>query len=257
MSKKLLITLAWLTISSAVFPTSDPFYLNLLNEGKVLYQAGKYDEALEDFKIAEFGLVDEKEIVTELYFYYALAQYKKGAFTESKSLLEKMKLALGGVDIDKLPKPKDIEGDLSIMVRALNYLGQPGANPGSLPFFSLFYETWDLVKAKKMAEAEANLKRLAKMGGDDARLAFLQGFFAFQQGEYKQCIKALEKMFDRLDGEFSQDASFFLAYSFLKGADLANSEKYAKNIKDGDYIHRLMVLMDEIKAAQTAKNKKK
>lgn len=234
---------------------ADPFYTNLLNEGKALYLAGKYDEALEDFKIAEFGLLDQKEIVPELFFYYALTQYKKGAVGESKALLEKMKLALGGVDIDKLPKPKEIERDLSIMVRALNYLGQPGAKPGSLAFFNLFYETWDLLKTKKLPAAEANLKRLDKMGGDQTRLAFLQGFFAFQKGDFKKCVKALEKAIERLDVELSEDASFYLAFAYLKRSEAAKGEKYAAKIKNPDYVHRLMVLMDEIKAGHQEKRK--
>ncbi len=80
MAKKILFLFFLIICLYSISPAADPFYTNLLNEGKALYLAGKYDEALEDFKIAEFGLVDEKEIVPELYFYYALTQYKKGAF---------------------------------------------------------------------------------------------------------------------------------------------------------------------------------
>jgi len=252
----LFLLLPLLCFNSIVF-SADPFYTNLLNEGKALYMAGKYDEALEDFKIAEFGLVDEKEFVPELYFYYALTKYKKGAIAESQALLEKMKTALGMGDIDKLPKPKEIERDLSIMVRALNYLAQPGAKPGSLPFFNLFYETWELIKAKTLPASEANLKRLDKMGGDEARIYFLEGFLAFQNGDFKKCVKQLEKIDAPLPVEFSEDVSFYLAYSYLKRDDPAKGEKYAQKIKNPDYVHRLIVLMDEIKAAQVAKNKKK
>jgi tetratricopeptide (TPR) repeat protein len=257
MSKKTLLLIVFAICLFSLSPAADPFYTNLLNEGKALYLAGKYDEALENFKIAEFGLVDEKEFVPELYFYYALTQYKKGAAGESQAMLERLKTALAGGDIDKLPKPKEIERDLSIMVRALKYLGQSAAKPGLLPFFNLFYETWDLIKAKKLPEAEASLKRLAKIAGVETRLTFLEGFFAFQKGDYKKCVKTLEKIVDRLDAEFSEDVSFYLSYSYFKRADPAKGEKYAKNIKDPDYVHRLMVLMDEIKAAQGLKSKKK
>ena len=119
MKKKSFLLAAIIFTIGVLAYSADPFYTTLLNEGKALYLAGKYDEALEDFKIAEFGLVDEKEFVPELYYYYALAQYKKGALGESKALLEKMKTALGGGEIDNLAKPKEIERDLSIMFRAL------------------------------------------------------------------------------------------------------------------------------------------
>ena len=182
---------------------------------------------------------------------------RKGPYAESQALLAKMKMALGSDDIDKLPRPKEIERDLSIMVRALDYIGRADAKPGSLPFFNLFYETWELLKAKKLPESEANLKRLAKMDGDKVRLGFLAGFLAFQKGDYKKCVKGLEKLGYPLVSEFNEDASFFLAYSHLKLADPAKSEKYAQKIKDPDHVHRLMELMDEIKAAQAKKIKKK
>ena len=245
-----------LCLHSFVF-AADPFYINLLNEGKALYLAGKYDEALENFKIAEFGLLDEKEFLPELYFYYALANYQKGMLTESRLLLDKMKTALAINDITALPRPKEIERDVNIMIRAQQYLDQPGAKGFSLPFFNLFYRTWDLLKAKKLPEAEAGLKSLEKLAGNDLKLPFLQGFLAFQQQDYKKCIKRLEKIVDRLGEEFREDASFYLAFSFLKRGDTALGEKYAKNIKDPGYVHSLMVLMEEIKAAQQAKLKKK
>lgn len=257
MPKKIFfLLLPMLCFNSIAFP-ADPFYINLLNQGKQLYFNGKYDQALENFKIAEFGLLDEKEIVPELYFFYALTQYKKGAAGESKALLEKMKTAAGGDDIDKLPKPKEIERDLFIMIRALNYLEQPGAKPGFLPFFNLFYETWELIKTKTLPAVEANLKRLDKMGGDESRLYFLEGFLAFQKGDYKKCIKQLEKLGAPLPDEFNEDVSFYLAYSYLKRADQVKGEKYAQKIKNPDYVHQLMALIDESKAAQTAKKNKK
>ena len=257
MYKKITLILTLLIIMISSTPAADPFYTNLLNEGKAMYLAGKYDEALENFKIAEFGLVDEKEFVPELYFYFALAQYKKGQVAESQALLDKMKLALGGADLAKLVKPKGIEDDLSIMIRALEYLKQPGAKPGFLPFFNLFYETWDLLKAKKLPEAEARLKVLGKMQGDEARLRFLEGYLAFQKGDHKRCVNRLEKIAGNLGEELGEDAQFYLAYCMLKRGDLVSGEKHAARIKNPDYVHQLMDLMDQIKAKHQEKQKKK
>ena len=236
-----------LTIGVLVY-SADPFYTSLLNEGKQQYQAGKYDEALESLKIAEFGLLDEKELVPELYFYYALAQYRKGAVGESQALLDKMKLILGEAEYAKAVRPKEIERDLSIMVRALDYLKQPGAKPGSLPFFNLFYETWDLLKEKKLPEAELKLKAMDKLGGDTNRLRFLEGFLAFQKGDYKRCLGRLEKISGPLAAEYGEEASFYLAYSYLKRGDLKSGEKWAQKIKNPDHIHQLLDLMEEVKA---------
>jgi tetratricopeptide (TPR) repeat protein len=228
----------------------------MLNEGKAQYLAGKFDEALESLKLAEFGLLDEKEFVSELYFYYALSQYKKGQVAESQALLDKMKLIVGEAEYARAIRPKEIERDLSIMIRALAYLGQPGSKPGSLPFFNLFYDTWDLLKEKKIAEAEAKLKVMGKMNGDANRMRFLEGFLAFQKGDYKRCLGRLEKVSGPLAAEYGEDASFYLAYSYLKRGNLKEGEKWAQKIKNPDHIHQLMDLMDELKAANQGKEKK-
>jgi len=256
MSKRIILLLNLIIIMISISPAADPFYTSLLNEGKQQYLAGKYDEALESLKIAEFGLLDEKELVPELYFYYALAQYRKGAVGESQALLDKMKLILGEAEYAKAVRPKEIERDLSIMVRALDYLKQPGAQPGSLPFFNLFYETWDLLKENKLAEAEAKLKVMGKMNGDANRLRFLEGMLAFQKGDYKRCLGRLEKISGPLAAEYGEDASFYLAYSYLKRGDLKSGEKWAQKIKNPDHIHQLMDMMDELKAANQGKEKK-
>jgi len=255
MAKKILLLFALIICLYSISPAADPFYTNLLNEGKTLYLAGKYDDALEDFKIAEFGLLDENEYVPELYYFYALTQYKKGAVAESRALLDKMKTILGEADYAKAKMPAEIERDLSIMTRALAYLGQPGAKPGSLPFFNLFYETWDLLKAGKLAEAEAGLNSLNRMGGDKARLHFLEGMLAFQKKDYKKCLNRLEKLGRVLPAEFGAEASFYMAYSYLKRGDQAAADKYVRLIKDPEHIHQLMDLMEEIKASHQEKRK--
>lgn len=233
---------------SAFMFSADPFYTNLLNEGKLQYQAGKYDEALESFKLAEFGLLDEKEYVPELYSYYALAQYRKGAIGEAQAILEKMETVLGKEGASRAKKPKEIERDLVIMTRALQYISQPGAKPGMIPFLNLFYETWDLLRAKKLPEAEAKVKTLAKMSGDEARLRFLEGFLAFQKDDFKGCLKRLEKISGPLPEEIGEDASFMLTYSYLKQGNLKEGEKWAQKITSPEHIHQIMQIMEEIKA---------
>lgn len=256
MFKRLTLLSTFIIVLISIAPAADPFYTNLLSEGKAQYLAGKYDEALESFKIAEFGLIDEKEFVPELYFYYALTQYKKGAVGESQALLDKMQAILGPAEYGKAQKPKKIEGDVSIMIRALAYLKQPGAKPGFLPFFNLFYETWDLLKAKKLPEAEARMKVMGKMIGDKDRMRFLEGFLAFQRGEFKRCVGRLQKVAANLGEELGEDAQFYLAYCMVKRGDLAAAEKFAAKIKNPDYIHQLLALIDEFKAGHQGIRKK-
>lgn len=250
MIKKIVILIVLVICLSSLSSAADPFYTNLLNEGRQLYQAGKYDEALESFKLAEFGLLDEKEHVAELYYFYAITQYKKGAIGETRELLAKMAAVLGEEGAKKAKKPKEIERDIANMTRALNYLDQPGAQPGMLPFMNLFYETWDLLRAKQVDQAEANLKVMGKMKNDARRLRFLEGYLAFQKGDHKRCIGRLEKVIGELGGDLGEDGQFYLAYCHLKRGDLVSGEKYASKIKNPDYVHQLMDLMDEIKSTK-------
>lgn len=234
---------------------ADPFYINMLNEGKLQLASGKLDEAMESFKLAEFGLVDERDYVTELYFYYALAQYKKGQMGEAQALLDKMKLILGLSGLDKAARPKEIDGEIAVMLRSLDYLKQPGAKPGMLPFYNFFYETWELLKAKKLPEAETRLKAMDKMAGDRTRLLFLEGYLAFQKSDYKRCLGRLEKINGPLPDEISEDASFLLTYSYLKQGNLKEGEKWAQKIKSPEHIHQIMQIMEEIKGSRAVKNK--
>jgi len=234
---------------------ADPFYSNLLNEGKQQFHAGKYDEALESFKLAEFGLLDEREYVLELYSYYALTRYRKGAIGEAQAILEKVESVLGKDEFSKAQKPKEIERDLVIMTRALQYISQPGAKPGMVPFLNLFYETWDLLKIKKLPEAEAKVKILAKMSGDEARLRFLEGFLAFRKGDFKRCLGRLGKISGPLPEEINGDASFMLAFSYLKQGNLKEGEKWAQKITNPEHIHQIMELMEQIKGSRAIENK--
>lgn len=234
---------------------ADSFYINMMNEGKLQLASGKLDEALESFKLAEFGLVDERDYVPELYFYYALAQYRKGQIGEAQAILDKMKLALGGSELNKVARPREIEGEITVMFRSLDYLKQPGAKPGMLPFYNLFFKTWELLKAKKIPEAEAGLKALGRISGDKPRLLFLEGYLAFQKNDYKRSLGRLEKIGGPLPDEISEDASFMLTYSYLKQGNLKEGEKWAQKIKSPEHIHQIMELMEQIKGSR-AGNKK-
>ena len=53
----------------------DPFYLDLLRDGKYFYENGDYDEAIESFKIAFFGFLENPPKLTECYLYLTVCYY--------------------------------------------------------------------------------------------------------------------------------------------------------------------------------------
>jgi tetratricopeptide (TPR) repeat protein len=54
----------------------DPFYLDLLRDGKYFYENGDYEEAIENFKIASFGFLDSIPRLTECYLYLTVCYYQ-------------------------------------------------------------------------------------------------------------------------------------------------------------------------------------
>ena len=53
----------------------DPFYLDLLRDGKYFYENGAYDEAIENFKVAFFGFLENPPKLTECYLYLTVCYY--------------------------------------------------------------------------------------------------------------------------------------------------------------------------------------
>jgi len=58
-------------------PTSrvDPFYLNLFEEAKQVFNRGEFDEAFQDFKLAAFGFLDEPDLLGEAFVYLTVSAY--------------------------------------------------------------------------------------------------------------------------------------------------------------------------------------
>ena len=77
-------------ITTALVADVDPFYQKIFKDGKILFNEKKYNEAIENFKIAEFGLFEEKKVVTEIYIYYALSYFKQKKWKESRDVIKKL-----------------------------------------------------------------------------------------------------------------------------------------------------------------------
>ena len=53
----------------------DPFYLDLLRDGKYFYENGDYDGAIENFKVAFFGFLENPPKLTECFLYLTVCYY--------------------------------------------------------------------------------------------------------------------------------------------------------------------------------------
>jgi hypothetical protein len=73
----------------------DPFYENLLEQGRVLYQNGKPAEVIENLEIAFFGFLDHPNRLLECYVYLTVCQFQQKNYEKAKYyVLEIKKLKL-------------------------------------------------------------------------------------------------------------------------------------------------------------------
>lgn len=232
------ILLCWGVVNAQV----DPFYMQAFNAGKKLVLQESYEQAVERFKIAEFGLMEETKILGELYLYEALSYYHLEQFDDVRSTMKKYKVNVGEVDAHSLTIDSDLERDVLDMLTQLNYIKSSGqktvqkppkvTSRKSLPpqrKLTGFSHVRQLIKGKKLKEAAEQLKRLRRKYKKDPRISLLEGLYSFYSDDYRTCVGQLLAIFDRLEGDDLDEASYYLAlaYYFQKnyGQSLAFYQK--------------------------------
>jgi tetratricopeptide (TPR) repeat protein len=103
----------------------DPFYLKALQDGKTSFHEGRYEQASQDLNIAQFGLLEEKEYLPELYLYFALSRFKLKKIEEARILIKDLKTKLNIKDPNALPTPAGIKGDVESMLLTLEKYDNP------------------------------------------------------------------------------------------------------------------------------------
>lgn len=110
----LILIASTLSISSfglALAPTSDqvdPFYLDLLRDGKYFYENGAYDEAIENFKIAFFGFLENPPKLVECYLYLTVCYYKIKDGEQAKYYYDEIKRLNLEEHIESLNLPQSL-----------------------------------------------------------------------------------------------------------------------------------------------------
>jgi len=220
MKNKIVVVLFVVLLSSVLFCSG--FYKNLAEDGKSLYLSGKYIEAVENFKIAEFGLSEKEDVLKEIYLYYSLAHFKLKNGDEVIEITDKLKALSGFTNFMDLKKPDEIRDDLDDMfsvidstyVKKIDKVNNQGENVSGdkeKELKSLFEKLRSLLKKNDLNSAESGLKKLRKLGGDDLRVKCIAGIIHFRNNNYKKAMSALLPVSkfgsDRLVGE----SSYYLA----------------------------------------------
>jgi lipopolysaccharide biosynthesis regulator YciM len=230
------------TGGSYLSAAADPFYKKLLQEGKTFLAEGKYQDAVESFRIAEFGLLDEKEILKELYFFYSLAFLKLGKLDEALKIMKNMGTELH-VDINELKAlsiPPSIKTDAKVLQATLfKRQGIKGTDAWGkkYSFEWLFWNTLQKLEDNNFNAVKNNIKRLEKIDENDTRIFYINGIVKFKKKKYKACIESLNKvvltaMLITIDPSLRENLYYYLtlSYHYLKNKE--QSQKFYQKISD-------------------------
>ena len=249
MNKRRVIVLLYLSLVGAalsfLYPQAESFYLKTLTEGKTYYHQGRYQQAINQFKIAEFGLLEEKEYLAELYLYYALSYFKLGKINESWEILKTLQSELKIKAPDNITVPPQIENDLKLMLAVLkNYKNPANENRDKninvmriKSFEEGFQKARRCLKNNDLPGLDKEIKGLVRIDKKDVRIPYLKGIAAFKKKKYSKCIGYLNKITDLLDPVYKDDVFYYLSLSFYfldkkEQAILYSQRVYDKTLRE-------------------------
>jgi tetratricopeptide (TPR) repeat protein len=252
---------------------ADPFYYNLFEEGKRFFKEGKLDEALEDFKIAEFGLMDEEAILPELYLYYSLAYLTSGKSNETYDIINKLRTDLKMENADRIPTPAEIKNEAIVMKLVIDKCLQAGDKESRKMNISLifnfeksFLEVVNQLNQGLFNNIEPGLKRLESLNKADLRIFYIKGRAAFLKKKYSSAVKMLIKARKTEDLTLRDEAYYYLVLSYYFKGDYKNALTCYKWISSRDLVAKLGDIIQKIddfmkktvkKPKKTVKNEKK
>ncbi|UCH92205.1 MAG: hypothetical protein JSV88_18165 [Candidatus Aminicenantes bacterium] len=207
---------------------ADPFYNKLFQEGKVLVAQGKYPEAIENFRIAEFGLYEEKEILKELYFFYSLAYLKTGKMGDALKVVKKVETELNGniKPLNVMDIPQNVKNDAkALTITMARTWGQVEAEAGSKSwekvylYESLFWNILQDLENNKLDTVNLRIKRLERLDKNDPRADYLSGILLFKKEKYKASLNKLinavpSPLLVSIDPSLEDNRCYYLALSY-------------------------------------------
>ncbi len=220
----------------------DPFYIKIFKEGKNYFFEGKFQEALENFKVAEFGLLDEKKILTEVYLFYSLAQFRLERLDEARKIIKKIEteLNINIKNLNTVSIRRSIKIDVKIMVATLfksQGKKETDAWKKIYSFELLFRNTLQKLDDNKFDAVKNNIKKLEKLDKKDTRIFYIDGIFKFRRRKYKACIKTLSKvkpstLASDSDPSLPDNLYFYLALSYHYLKKKEESRKFYQKISN-------------------------
>lgn len=243
------IGIAWFCVDIK----AEDFYVNLLKEGKIFYKEGNYELAIKNFKIAEFGLIEDRENLIELYLFYSISHFKMGRIEETKKIMDKFKKSLNINDLSTLNVPQSIKDDFKVLISTLFKTKEIKKSKSQkiqfrkiYKFELIFRDSLKNIKQDNLKQAENNIKRLKKIDKKDIRIQYLNGYIDFKKKKYNSSINRLNKVYSSIEPEFRDDIFYLLSFSYYKKGNYGQSLAFFQKISKKEIQNNLNDIVKEI-----------
>jgi tetratricopeptide (TPR) repeat protein len=255
MDKRRLIVILCVSLIAAgsflLYPEAESFYLKTLQDGKTYYNQGRYQQAIDQFKIAEFGLFEEKEYLAELYLYYALSYFKLGKVNEAHGVLKTLQSELKIIVPDNITIPPQIENDLKLMLTALKKYKNPSYENRGKNINVMQVKSFEEGFQKALLHLENNdlpgldkkIKELTRIDKKDVRISYLQGIAAFKKKKYRKCTGYLKKITDLIDPVYKDDVFYYLSLSYYFVNKQEQATFYSQRVYGKDHREKLAQIL--------------
>jgi hypothetical protein len=247
---------------TTLFAEADPFYTKVFEEGKTYFVAGNFHEAEVNFRIAEFGLLDEREMLKEVYPYYSLALFQLGRLEETRKIIKRFENGLIVKDLNTITTSPAIKVPFKAMLAALLQIKKTGNgnSRGKIYSFELLYlQVLQQLENDELKTVSNSIVKLENIDKKDPRVYYLRGILKFKQKNYKACVKAL-RAFEKVkstsvETSLLTDNLYYhlcLSYHYLN-----NTKKTAHYYNKVTNLARKSGLYQKIAADQNDKEEKK
>lgn len=115
-----------MSVSLCGFQTVDPFYKSLLEKAEQSFRGGRFEDSLQDLKIALFGLHPDPALKGRALILMGLSHYYLGDRQESRSALAQAVALLSPEDIRNMPLDEQTRLNLVNLFDLFNFPGYSG-----------------------------------------------------------------------------------------------------------------------------------
>jgi tetratricopeptide (TPR) repeat protein len=236
----------------------DPFYVQMMEKGKAMYFQNQFEQALENFLIAKFGLFPDRELLKEIYVFEALSYFKLNQAKEVQKVLDEIRAEFGSKAIMELEVPEQLRLDMERLLSVFKPVTKTQPD-GRIPavkknislmrgFEAIFQNARDYIEANQYAKAEIEIKKLKRMNKKDIRIDYLQARLCFEQKKYPHCIQKLRKVYMAKSPELQDEVLYYLVISYYFTKNYGQAMAFFQKIENPSDQKKLETIIRKVRS---------